>query len=219
MVTLQTKPQLILRTAFDVRKYRYRKGSPVSDNNSRKNQYLLGSHSFQQSFPDYVEYDITIIDNTVDSIDSIPKEFRDLWVEARIVCSKTNRYGKYNKGAGDVETLRFAFRNKVITRDFLFYELRLQTIDAKFIRSFTESPRNLITLETDEQSVRSGYIGFKYSTALNFYREVPLIHMTVRKTSIEHLLFQYWKEKSLEIFPNGNYALRFDPWANSYISY
>lgn len=216
---LQLKPQLILRTAFDVGKYRNQKNSPVSDNEARKSQYIIGSVTFQQAIPNYLEFDITIIDNTVESIDTIPLEFRELWKSARIICSGTNRFGRFNKGAGDVETLRFALKNQLINRNFLFYELRLKTIDSKFIRSFIDFPRNLITLETDECSAKSGYVGFEYSTALNFYKSAPLIKMTVTKTSIENLLFQYWNTQSLEFFPKGNYALRFDPWANRYIPY
>ena len=214
-----SKPQIILRTAFDVGKYRNKNDSPVSDNPTRKEQYLIGSHSFQQFLPDFQKYEVIIIDNTVKSIASIPKEFLELWKNAEIFCTRTNRYGKFNKGAGDVETLRYAFKNKIITTDFLFYELRLKTIKSDFIRNYLDFPRNLITREIDNQSARSGYVGFEYSTAQNFYGSTSLIRMTTKKKSIEDLLFHYWNNNSFEYFPTGDYALRFDPRENRYISY
>ena len=216
---MTSRPQIILRTAFDVRKYRNKNDSPVSDNDTRKEQYLIGSHSFQKFLPDIEKYEVIIIDNTVRSVEDIPNEFIVLWKNAQIVCTRTNRFGKFNKGAGDVETLRYAFKNKIITTDFLFYELRLKTIDPGFIRNFLNYPRNLVTLEEDNLSVRSGYVGFEYSTAQRFYGSTSLIRMTVKKVSIENLLFQYWESNSLEYLPTGKYALRFDPSANQYISY
>ena len=216
---MTSRPQIILRTAFDVRKYRNKNDSPVSDNDTRKEQYLIGSHSFQKFLPDIQKYEVIIIDNTVKSVEDIPNEFIALWKNAQIVCTRTNRFGKFNKGAGDVETLRYAFKNKIITTDFLFYELRLKTIDPGFIRNFLDSPRNLVTLEEDNLSVRSGYVGFEYSTAQRFYGSTSLIRMTVKKESIENLLLQYWESNSLEYLPTGKYALRFDPSANQYISY
>jgi hypothetical protein len=214
-----SRPQIILRTAFDVGKYRNKIDSPVSDNATRKEQYLIGSHSFQKFLPDFQKYEVIIIDNTVKSIASIPKEFVDLWKNVEILCTRTNRYGKFNKGAGDVETLRYAFKNKIITTDFLFYELRLKTIKSDFIRNYLDSPRNLITREVGNQSVRSGYVGFEYFTAQSFYRNTSLISMTKKKKSIEDLLFHHWIKNSFEFFPTGDYALRFDPRANRYISY
>ena len=216
---MTSRPQIILRTAFDVRKYRNKHDSPVSDNHTRKEQYLIGSHSFQKFLPEIQKYEVIIIDNTVKSVEDIPKEFIALWKNAQIVCTRTNRFGKFNKGAGDVETLRYAFKNKIITTDFLFYELRLKTINPGFIRNFLDYPRNLVTLEEDNLSVRSGYVGFEYSTAQKFYGSTSLISMTVKKESIENLLLQYWEKNSLEYLPAGNYTLRFDPSANRYIFY
>jgi hypothetical protein len=214
-----SKPQIILRTAFDVRKYRNKQHSPVSENNIRKEQYLIGSQSFQKFLPDIKNYEVIIIDNTVNSVEEIPTEFVDLWENAKIVCTRTNRFGKFNKGAGDVETLRYAFKNKIITTDFLFYELRLKTMNPGFIQNFLDFPRNLVTLEEDKLSVRSGYVGFEYSTAQRFYSSTSLISMTVKKKSIEYLLLQYWENNSLEYLPAGNYTLRFDPSTNQYINY
>ena len=88
-----------------------------------------------------------------------------------------------------------------------------------FIQNFLDFPRNLVTLEEDKLSVRSGYVGFEYSTAQRFYSSTSLISMTVKKKSIENLLLQYWENNSLEYLPAGNYTLRFDPSTNQYINY
>lgn len=216
---MNSNPQIILRTAFDVRSYRNKKSSPVSDNSSRREQYYVGSRTFQEVLPNFLEYDIVIIDNTVSTIEEIPAEFRELWKHAKIIITGTNRFGKFNKGAGDVETLRFAIRNGIINTDFLFYELRIKTTKPNFITDFLDSPRNLISLEKGLQSVRSGYIGFEFATAVKFYNSLSPLRMAINKTSIEDLLFKYWTNNSLEFFPYGTYALRFDPWADKYISY
>lgn len=219
MVKLRSNPQIILRTAFDVRRYRNKKGSPVSDNSSRKEQYVVGSRTFQKALPNFLEYEIVIIDNTVSSIDEIPIEFREMWKNAKIFTTGTNRFGRFNKGAGDVETIRFAIKNGLIRTDFLFYELRIKTTNPTFVANFLKSPRNLIALERGMQSARSGYIGFEFATAAKFYNSISPLRMAVSKTSIEDLLFKYWKSNSLEFFPYGTYAQRFDPWAGKYIPY
>jgi len=219
MVKLRTSPQIILRTAFDVKSYKNKKNSPVSDNISRAKQYVDGSRAFQEFLPNYREFDLTIIDNTVSSPEGIPVKFRNLWSDTKIVCTGTNRFGRHNKGAGDVETLKFAFKHGIIKRDFLFYELRIKTISSDFIVSYLNSPRNLISLEKDMLSAKSGYIGFEFATAVKFYNSVSPISLVIRKTSIENVLFNYWRSNSFEFFPYGNYALRFDPWKGDYISY
>ena len=219
MVTVFQTPQIILRTAFDVRQYKNQRNSPVSKNEIRIQQYMDGSHSFQSAFSEYVNYEITILDNTLDSPLDFPKEFVKLWKVANLVCTRTNNFGKYNKGAGDVETLKHAFKTNIISRDFLFYELRIQTVSPAFIEDFMQKPRNLISREIGGNSVKSGYIGFNYETARDFYFSVSPIRMVLKKTSIEDLLYKNWIGNSREFAPNQSYALRFDPWANKYIPY
>lgn len=216
---MSLKPQIVFRTAFDVSKYRSNRRSPVSENLVRVKQYLVGSQTFQEFIPNYQDYEIIVLDNTVESKYDLPRDFLKLWSKSEIICTGTNKYGRFNKGAGDIETLNFAFKNRIITSNFLFYELRMKTAKPDFINSYLSLPRNMITLDSGMQSVKSGYIGFEFGTALNFYKSVSPIRLVLQKKSIEDLLFNYWQIKSLEFFREGNYAFRFDPWENKYIPY
>lgn len=213
------QPILILRTAFNASKFLNSDISPVSTGKARTDQYLNGLIALEQHLPNFKYIDKFLIDNTIESENDLPFEYRNI-LNTKIILTNTNKYGKYNKGAGDVETAKHLMQHKLLPETFYFmYEPRLKLINGQFINSFFSNPRNMICAPKNENSTRSGYYGIHYEELILFLKANSPFAMKWKKTSIEDKLLIHANKNNWEIWETFGYCQRFHPELGRYLPY
>ena len=129
-----------------------------------------------------------------------------------------NDYGKYNKGAGDIEMWK-DYSEILEEYDYFFhYEPRMLLKDSSFINSFMENPRNYFCLAGDNQ-VKTGYFGVNVKDFKEFYSQVDLDHMVSNFVSIEYMMFDFFENKETEFEKDKHYCLWHDAAIEKYVEY
>jgi hypothetical protein len=195
---------IILRSALNVSNYRADLDSPVTSGNNRLNHYLSGLSKLKKILYTRAGVDIYWVDNTIEELDQIPKQlsehFESNW---KILTTNTNKYGVFNKGAGDIETLLFLVPIiKNYKRVFIF-ESRLQLVKNKKIEKIINYKLDLLSLENknilqwigrkQNKSIASGCFSMSTNTLIEFINLVDPRKMTKNKEAIEHLLYAFCK--------------------------
>jgi len=204
---------VVFRTAFDVSNYRNGKKSPVSPNYVRTNQYIQGMKSIIEVAPYLFEQNCILIDNTISKTEYIPYSFRQIIPKnVQIYASETNFFGRWNKGAGDVETMRKVIKlKKLEEKPVLVIELRLTYLNGYFFELFAENPISTILENKKGNSSLSGYFGLNYRDFEEFYTRISPLKMTLRKISIEDILLSTAKKNKWRVLTENCYALRHNP--------
>ena len=212
---------LVLRSAINVKKYRNFLRSPVTSNTDREMEYAQGIVKFF-SLINHQSFDfILLVDNTISSINDYPDALRKLLPEScEIIASNSNKFGKYNKGAGDLETYRYLFnRNKITTPYTVHFEPRLQLSNSRIFERFFMSPKSLLSLSMDRAGIQTGYMFLKTSQLKKFCSFARLIRMVIKKQSIENHMLQFAQSKNIEILEGYYCSLRIDPLTRNMIEY
>ena len=191
---------------------------PLSHGNKRTQQYIDGLKEFFKYEKYYDSCDIVFVDNTFESSDDIPTQIRECLSDDTFLYVKDkNDYGKFNKGAGDIEMWK-EYSEILETYDYFFhYEPRLILKDFSFIKSFLDHPRNCFTIGGNEQ-VRTGYFGTCVKDFYEFYSQVNLKDMVNNFISIEDIMFQFFNQRDAE-FSNSTYCLWHDAACDNYVKY
>lgn len=100
------KPYIIeLRTAFS---------PPYCKQDELKNRHMQFANGLKKFFEykeklDLNQCDYFLLDNTIKNFEEIPEEIKAIVKEnnLEVIYSPHNKYGKHNKGAGDIEGLKF----------------------------------------------------------------------------------------------------------------
>ena len=147
---------------------------PLSHGDKRTQQYIDGLKEFFKYEKYYDSCDIVFVDNTLDSSDDIPTQIRKCLSDDTFLYVKNkNDYGKFNKGAGDIEMWKEYSEILGEYEYFFHYEPRLILKDFSFIQSFLDNPRNYFTLSRSDQ-VRTGYFGVSVKDFYEFYDQINL---------------------------------------------
>ncbi len=204
---------VVFRTAFDVSNYKNSVKSPVSSNDVRIDQYIQGIKSIIKVAPYLFEQNCILVDNTISKNENFPRSFRKIIPKnVEILATGTNTFGRWNKGAGDVETMRKVMELRILKKiPVLFVELRLTYLDGYFFRIFAENPVSTILENRKGDSTLSGYYGLTYQDFEKFFTSISPLRMTIRKISIEDILLSTARKNNWRILTENCYALRHNP--------
>ncbi len=212
---------LVLRSAINVNKYKNILRSPVSSNIDREAEYANGIVKFF-SLVNYQSFDfILLVDNTISSINDYPEALRKLLPKScQIITSNSNRFGKYNKGAGDLETYRYLFRRKKITTDYIIhFEPRLQLSNSLLFERFFMSPMSLLSKSLDQSGIQTGYMFLNSVQMKKFCSLTRLVRMLLFKQSIENHMLMFAYANKIQILEGYHCSFRIDPITRKLIEY
>lgn len=205
-----------LRTAINVSGNTF---LPLSRGDRRTQQYIDGLKSLKKYSNEFENCDVVLVDNTLESENQVPQEIKDsLPKEAFLYVKSQNNYGRYNKGAGDIEMWK-DYSDILTTYDYFFHhEPRMLLQDFTFMRSFLHNPRNYFSLALEDQ-VKTGYFGVNVQDFYDFYNQVDLEYMVKNFISIENMMFSFFKEKNAEFIKDASYCLWHDAASDEYVKY
>ena len=212
---MRNKILIELRAAIDVSG---NTSIPLCHGDRRTQQYVDGLKEFFKYKNYFNKCDIVFVDNTLESIDDIPVQIRECLSDDTFLYVKNkNDYGKFNKGAGDIEMWKEYSKILEGYEYFFHYEPRLLLKDFSFIQSFLDNPRNYFTLSRDDQ-VRTGYFGVSVKDFYEFYDPINLKDMINNSISIEDIMFDFFNNKNTE-FDNNSYCRWHDAHGDKYYEY
>jgi len=222
---------IFLRLALNTSQYASQAISPIAVGEKRIRDYANGLVRISTILKDFTKTPIFIVDNTLEDLTQIPLELKSLIPENwTIVLTHSNLYGRHNKGAGDIETIR-CISQKLATYNYVvFYEPRLILEKTHFLTSLIQSPRNSLWLENKNfydfilrrksKSISTGFYSIQSEKLLLFVNQVDLERMVDCKESVEHVFFDFLKkEGSINIKRWGWHSLRREVSTDSYQKY
>ena len=217
--------------ALNTSQYASEESSPIAVGEKRIQDYENGLARLRLVLRGFAKTPIFVVDNTLEDLSQIPLELKSLIPENwTIVLTHSNKYGKLNKGAGDIETIR-CISQKLTTYNYVvFYETRLILEKSDILAALIKSPRNSIWLENKSfydfilrkksKSVSTGFYSIKSEMLLAFVDEVDLEVMVNRKESLEDIFFDFLKkEGSINVKKWGWHSLRREVATDSYQKY
>lgn len=212
---------LVLRTAFDIGRYKNADRSPVASAQNRLEQYIDGFNRFSSLVSIELFDDVFVVDNTLNAVTDFDKRIRKcLPGNVKFLATGTNRFGRYNKGAGDVETYRFMFKSRMLRNDFtVHFEPRLKLVNTAIFDNFFTRNRSLLSVSPSGNSIQTGYMFLESAEFRKFCSFERLLYMTFRQESIENLLFKFAEKRRIELVRNYTSSLRIDPITNNEIPY
>lgn len=211
---------VILRTALDVDSYLGHDLSTVSSGTRRLNEYISGIVSLTNYLKKFPDTPLMFLDNTLSSNEQIPQEIIAILPKNTILrTTGTNEFGRFNKGAGDIETWTSIREEISEYKVVLHYEGRLRIRSERFLNSFFESPRSMICKEMPQpmriwnkpDSVSTGYFGIYSGALIEFIKNIDPEYMTKQKIAIEHLFYDYFRLKHFEMWSHSGYCWRSNP--------
>jgi len=174
-----------------------------------KNRIESYVHGFKQLSENniYSKFEeIVLIDNTVSSAKKIPKKIKDLLpVNTKFLLSKNNAYGRKNKGAGMLHSLKL---NKKILAEhqlIFYFEPRLLLQSTNFIDEFINIKKNMFSFESNKR-VKTGYFGSLSKDLIEFINTHSVSEIIDKNLHIELLMYEFYEHKDT-IFKNSSIAL------------
>lgn len=211
---------VILRTALDVDSYLGHDLSTVSSGTRRLNEYISGIVSLTNYLKKSPDTSLMFLDNTLSSNEQIPQEIIAVLPKNTILrTTGTNEFGRFNKGAGDIETWT-SIRDEISEyKVVLHYEGRLRIRSERFLNSFFKLPRSMVCREIPQpirllnkpKSVATGYFGIESGALIKFIKNVDPEDMTQKKIAIEHLFYDYCRLMKFEMWSHSGYCWRSNP--------
>ena len=210
---------LTLRTAIRPTGY-WNPGSPISHHELRIKQYESGLARIRDEICNLPsDMEIALIDNTISSPDDLPSNMRNLLpASAHLLLSKTNSFGRFNKGAGDIQVWR---KYKTFLRKYsliFHFEPKLQILDISDFSRFL-SHRSEHVERAGLMQVKTGHFVISSDNLVNFAQSVNLPKMLLTRTSIESLLFSNLVKKKLDITAEPPWTSRYEPTSGNWESY
>jgi len=164
---------------------------------------------------------ILLVDNTISDSNEIHRILTNLLPKNwEIIATDTNRYGRKNKGAGDIETYQTLSRTHNLNGFLFHHEARLLIKNPKLINTFTENPRNLICEERQninskilrkEKTISTGHFGIQSDLFFSFVNQVNLAEMVKNDLSIERLFWVFLRQNNIRVAKKAGYCLRHNP--------
>jgi hypothetical protein len=207
-----------LRTAVDPRKYQSHIRSPIVVGEQRNRQYAEGVRHVVDLVGNLA--DMVLIDNTVAAKNEIPSEITSCLPDTcTVLACQRNRYGRHNKGAGDIEIYRH-FSSVIERYEFvLHFEPRMRITSPNVLVDLLGSPRLSVWNAQTEAQLLTGYYMIPGKSLADFVRiRSPLI-MSLRKQSIESLFFSYALDHGWRPRTDSGWCERFDAARQEWESY
>ena len=139
---------------------------------------------------------VILIDNTVSSVNKIPAKIIDLLTDdTTFLVSRNNAYGRMNKGAGMLDSLKL---NKDIITDYdliFYYEPRLLLQSTDFIDEFLSGKENMFSFESDKR-VKTGYFGSNSKDLNDFIDSYSVKEILNDNLHIELLMYQFYEQRN-----------------------
>lgn len=204
---------LFLHTALNVDRYRATRSSPVFDNETRRLHYRNGFKSLRAHFPQIVELPVLIVDNTaaqITELEDLSSPIRSSHTRFRSISE--NRFGRWNKGAGNLETLRALLPELENSFDGVFYfEPRLQLKDPTPLEAFLSDPKTTVYLSDNQEHALTGYCSFRIRELHEFVYSISPFRLTITRTSLETHLFRVAKgNRHFDLKSENGYCERID---------
>jgi hypothetical protein len=174
----------------------------TNSNQERIKQYTDGIQKFF-SYNDLLEQykiHVYIMDNTTESISDLPTQILNVIPQnVRIITSKQNQYGQYNKGSGIMEMWSFN-KELILQYDwFIHFEPRQLLFNSDFITNFSNNPRNLFKYGTLQKNhFYTGLFSVKSQLLINFMSSNSPKYLADNHISIEYILFDYLTKNNIE---------------------
>jgi len=150
--------------------------------------------------------EVILIDNTVSSVKKLPAKIIDLLPNhTTFLVSKNNKYGRMNKGAGMLDSLKL---NKEIFTDYdliFYYEPRLLLQSTNFIDEFLSGKENMFSFESDRR-VKTGYFGSNSKDLNDFIDSYSVTEILNDNLHIELLMYQFYEQRNTR-FENTSISL------------
>lgn len=169
----------------------------------RNKQYIEGLKSFFKYYDILKNNNIKVIifDNNLESKDKIPDEILSVIPEGvTIKASHANTYGKINKGSGLIETWLHNI-DEIKEYDYLIHFEPRQILNSfNFIDNFLSDNRTIFTFNTNPHAPKhfnTGLFTIKVEHLIKFINAFPPEKLDI-STSIEHLLYWFFKNNNLE---------------------
>jgi len=160
---------------------------------------------YKQNFIDN-NCDVFLLDNTIKDFDSLPESIKQIALEnnLEIIFSPHNKYGKHNKGAGDIENLKFVKEKLEKYKWFIHFEPRQLLVSHQFFDSFFKKPRDLFTYNENPNAVKhfnTGLYAAETKNILSFinaFSEKELQNMVLNSVSIEYILHDFYVKNQIK---------------------
>lgn len=177
--------------------FKYKKRSSIKKSNiqwgiQRIQQYSLGIERLKELEIFNLYENIIFTDNTLGKKILLPRKIkRTLPRNTQYILRRKNNLGKYNKGAGLVENLKFCLDSLNNYDYMIYFEPRLYALNNKFFKRFLKSPGNVFY--KNKNDFKSGYFGVSIIDFTNFIKSLDTDLMIQNSLTIETLLFDYFK--------------------------
>jgi len=139
---------------------------------------------------------VVLIDNTVSSVVKLPAKIIDLLPDdTTFLLSKNNTYGRMNKGAGMLHSLKL---NKEIFTNYdliFYYEPRLLLQSTDFIDEFLSGKENMFSFESDKR-VKTGYFGSNSKDLNDFTDSHSVTEILNESLHIELLMYKFYQQRN-----------------------
>jgi hypothetical protein len=204
---------LSLRTAFNSEQYK-NDDSPTPNNDLRISQYIEGLLALKLLVPEFDSVEKFVIDNTVKDLSQVPEIYKTL-SNAMLFLTKTNKFGRRNKGAGDIETYQFLYKSPSVIFDYLLhFEPRLKLMNPLPLTELLRYPKDQFYKTPHSSSIISGCFMLSYSLHKAFIDNVDIKLMVRNRLSIEDLLADFAISNGIEIKNVASFCKRTDQMGN-----
>lgn len=198
---------IVLRSALNALDFKANEHSPVITGHDRLNNYLNGLNLIKKTLTGGKSHEVLWVDNTLNETKSIPLKISSILdSEWKILTTGTNQYGKYNKGAGDIETI-LSIKNILLEYEHVFFfESRLLLKKYKRINKIIFSQKPFLTLENksfiqwilrkNNKAIATGCYCLPSKVLIDFAQGVDLGLMVRDRVSIEESMYSYITTKT-----------------------
>jgi len=181
-----------LRCAFD--SSNFFNPSWVSHGESRDSQYERGFKTF---FDVYAKYNIPykniyVVDNTLKSKEDLNKNIaNNIPKDVNLTLTQKNKYGRRNKGAGDIEGWNFTRNIFSKYKYFFHHEPRMETKSSVLFDTFLKEPNNIFIINNEPDQFQTGTFIIRTEDMLDYIDYRTPQQLCSPPTNIENDLFNF----------------------------
>jgi len=170
----------------------------------RIQQYVNGFAKFFENINTLNDHnvDILVFDNSIAENEKLPQEILNTFPSnVHALTSNQNKYGKYNKGAGLIETWIY-LQNRISQYDYLIhFEPRQLLLNFNFINHFLNNNSNLFTMgNSNVKHFNTGLFTINCDSLIKYINQVDLNLMVFKQTSIEYDIYYYFVKNEIPFF-------------------
>ena len=184
-----------LRCAFSTKDFIHK--SYTSDGEKRTIQFVKGFESFFYHLNKHVKSyeNVYIVDNTLQDKSEIDKRILDVIPsDVKFIFSKTNNYGKHNKGAGDIEGWNYN-KELISNYEYIFHhEPRQILLNFNLYESFLKYKTNVFCNNNAGQ-FWTGTWAMQTKLLIEYLNFRSAESLVAKNESIETDIYNFFKNK------------------------